>query len=280
MNYIKKIFFDIKNVFNDSRRIADNLFTVIILFISITSFFHVVDYWRLTNAHPFNIITGVATELIIFGSILAIKTTRTAWLTFILGTIVQGLGNVFYSYMQIDVNGAYFMAYTELFKPIFELMYGDELEVIHYKRLLSMFNGLFYMVTPIVFLIAKIYLNKNTPDIQETEKQSTTNKTNETNPVVETNVVELEEPQNVSNENTEEIIAPIINTDDTFDVKERKTETYSDFMEAAYKQGEPETPKNVLKDLLSDLNEERVELVSSTEEQIKSHFRKTNRITG
>lgn len=155
--FIKGTYNDIRNTFKEDHTLANWIFVIIIAFISITSFFHVMQYWSLTNKTPFDVITAVATELIILGSMLAIRYTRAAWIPFIIGTLVQAVGNIFYSFISIDVESVKFIQFMELFQPWFQLMYGDELEIANYKRLLAYSNGLFYL-SPIVFLYAKLKL--------------------------------------------------------------------------------------------------------------------------
>jgi hypothetical protein len=156
IQYIKQL----KKTLEDDHNIADSIFSLIILFVSLTSFFHVMEYWTLTNKMPFYIITAIATELVIIGSMFGIRYTWVGWLPFILGVFVQGVGNIFYSYINIDIEAPYFKAYVELFKPWFELAYGDELEITNYKRVLAYSNGIFYL-SPIVFLWAKMSLKSN-----------------------------------------------------------------------------------------------------------------------
>jgi hypothetical protein len=159
------------NFLEKSHNLADWIFTIIILFISTTSFFHVVEYWTLTNKFPFHFITAIATELVIIGSMMAIRYTGVSWIPFILGVIVQGIGNIFYSYININVDSEYFKQFMELFKPLFELAYGDELEIANYKRVLAYSNGLFYL-SPIVFLWAKMSLKTK---IKKLESESNSN---------------------------------------------------------------------------------------------------------
>ena len=166
-NFLKRS----SNFLEKSHNLADWIFTIIILFISTTSFFHVVEYWTLTNKFPFHFITAIATELVIIGSMMAIRYTGVSWIPFILGVIVQGIGNIFYSYININVDSEYFKQFMELFKPLFELAYGDELEIANYKRVLAYSNGLFYL-SPIVFLWAKMSLKTK---IKKLESESNSN---------------------------------------------------------------------------------------------------------
>lgn len=178
---ILKFFEILRKGFEENHKIADVIFTIIILFVSTTSFFHVMEYWTLTNKWPFYVITAIATELVIIGSMLAIRYTWVAWLPFILGVLVQGIGNIFYSYLNIDVNSDYFKAFQELFQPLFQLAYGDELVVANYKRVLAYSNGAFYL-SPIVFLWAKMALKNKVQNAANADTTSTTPNNPPSNP--------------------------------------------------------------------------------------------------
>lgn len=161
-----KLIKNIKAEFEENHKIADNIFSIIILFVSFTSFFHVMEYWTLTNKAPFHIITAIATELFIIGSMFAIRYTWTAWIPFIFGFIVQSVGNIFYSYINIDATSLNFQSFTEVFQPQFEMAYGEELTLLHYKRFLAIANGLFYL-SPVVFLLTKLKLRERVANISK-----------------------------------------------------------------------------------------------------------------
>lgn len=200
LQYVKQL----KKTLEEDHTIADTIFSLIILFVSLTSFFHVMEYWTLTNKMPFYIITAIATELVIIGSMFGIRYTWVGWLPFILGVFVQGVGNIFYSYININIETDYFKAYVELFKPWFELAYGDELDITNYKRVLAYSNGIFYL-SPIVFLWAKMSLKSNYNKLNS--NSSTTPTDTLTNDTIDTKSVKIDEtPITVEDQNELEVV--------------------------------------------------------------------------
>ena len=199
LQYVKQL----KKTLEEDHTIADTIFSLIILFVSLTSFFHVMEYWTLTNKMPFYIITAIATELVIIGSMFGIRYTWVGWLPFILGVFVQGVGNIFYSYINIDIETDYFKAYVELFKPWFELAYGDELDITNYKRVLAYSNGIFYL-SPIVFLWAKMSLKSNYNKLNSNSNTTPTDPL--TDDTIDTKSVKIDEtPIAVENQNELEV---------------------------------------------------------------------------
>ena len=56
-------------------------------------------------------------------------------------TFVQMIGNIFYSYKEIDANGELFKAWVELMSPIFEIFGTEPTDVISHKRWLAILGG-------------------------------------------------------------------------------------------------------------------------------------------
>jgi hypothetical protein len=205
--------------FKDQYKVTDAVFVLIIVFISLSSFFHVMKYWELTNKAPFQIITAISTELIIIGSMMMMRFTSAGWWTFIIGIVVQSIGNVYYSFLNINSSSAEFIAFTELFDPLFILLLGEDLEVVHYKRALSVFNGVFY-ISPIAFLYARQKLaafveNKKKELALEEQNKIKTNVI-ETPNVIQTNeIIEDTTVKNVEEVNSTVKTISLIKTQDS-----------------------------------------------------------------
>jgi hypothetical protein len=56
-------------------------------------------------------------------------------------TFVQMIGNIFYSYKEIEPNGELFIAWVELTSPIFELFGTEPTDIIAHKRWLAILGG-------------------------------------------------------------------------------------------------------------------------------------------
>jgi hypothetical protein len=134
---MKKIWNWIKN--NPNRA----MFLVPILLVAIISISHVVSFYDMANPHNWAIYLSIAIEI---GAITALvaATNRIKggiWFMFGLVTFVQLLGNIFYSYKEIDPNGELFKAWVELTGPVWELMGTEQTDTVGLKRWLAFLEG-------------------------------------------------------------------------------------------------------------------------------------------
>ena len=63
------------------------------------------------------------------------------WFMFGLITLIQMIGNIFFSYKEIDGNGTLFKSWVELTGPLWEMMGSDPTDVISMKRWLAFLEG-------------------------------------------------------------------------------------------------------------------------------------------
>jgi hypothetical protein len=63
------------------------------------------------------------------------------WFMFGLVTFIQMIGNIFYSYVQIDATGELFRNWVELTGPVWEMMGTDLTDIIGLKRWLAFLEG-------------------------------------------------------------------------------------------------------------------------------------------
>jgi hypothetical protein len=138
MNPLKKV-----NYFN----ITNSFFILAILIFSITSLFHVTVFWLITNSLFLSIIMSVATGVGIISSLLSTKYTKLTYISFALIILIELFGNIYGSFIHIDINSEYFKGWKELMEPVFSLFYTvEEGEVIPdsiYKRWAAIIQGSF-----------------------------------------------------------------------------------------------------------------------------------------
>ena len=151
-------------IFSDKK----NLFIGIVLFLSVVSFFHITHFWSITNTNPFDYISGIAEELFIIAALIAIKHTNWGWVMFLIGLFIQGFGNIYSSFTNIDMNSSMFLSFISLTKPIYNL-FTDNSDNIIYARSLSVLTGLFYVIgTTTCFNTYKAILNQEAEETEET----------------------------------------------------------------------------------------------------------------
>lgn len=138
MNPLKKV-----NYFN----ITNSFFILAILIFSITSLFHVTVFWLITNSLFLSVIMSVATGVGIISSLLSTKYTKLTYISFALIILIELFGNIYGSFIHIDINSIYFKGWKELMEPVFGLFYtveeGEAIPDSIYKRWAAIIQGSF-----------------------------------------------------------------------------------------------------------------------------------------
>lgn len=119
------------------------MFLVPILLVAGISISHVVTWYDMANPINWAIYLSIAIEV---GAITALvaATNRIKggiWFMFGIVTFIQMIGNIFYSYKEIDANGDLFKSWVELTGPIWELMGTELTDVVGMKRWLAFLEG-------------------------------------------------------------------------------------------------------------------------------------------
>jgi len=120
-----------------------SMFLVPIFLVAGISISHVVAWYDITNPFSWAIYLSVAIEIGAITALIAAtqKIKGGVWFMFGLVTFVQMVGNIFYSYKEIDPNGELFKAWVELTSPIFELFGTEPTDIISHKRWLAILGG-------------------------------------------------------------------------------------------------------------------------------------------
>lgn len=127
----------IKNI--DKEKVIRNSFLLPILLVVAISISHVVSWYDMGNPMAWAIYLSVAIEIFALASIAAasINASRaTIWFLFGVVTFIQIIGNVFFSFNYIDVNGELFASWIDLVGPLF--MDWDSMD---HRRFLAAVQG-------------------------------------------------------------------------------------------------------------------------------------------
>jgi hypothetical protein len=119
------------------------MFLIPIILVAGISISHVVSWYELTNPIMWAIYLSIAIEVGAMTALVAAtnKIRGGVWGMFILVTFIQMIGNIFYSYKEIDENGELFKSWVELTLPIWESIGTDPDDVIGLKRWLAFLGG-------------------------------------------------------------------------------------------------------------------------------------------
>lgn len=118
-------------------------FLVPILSVAIISISHVVRWYDLANPISWAIYLSIAVEIAALSSIAASSVRVkgfSVWFVFIIVTLIQFIGNIYFSYTEIDVTSKEFKDWAELTGPLFE-SFSDIEDAVAQRRLLAILEG-------------------------------------------------------------------------------------------------------------------------------------------
>ncbi|MFN7656258.1 MAG: hypothetical protein ACK5OW_00545 [bacterium] len=188
---------------NNKKSLIRGAFLVPIILVMFISISHVVSWYDLANPFKWAIYLSVAIEIAAMSSIAAasVRIKGGVWLVFILVTLIQFMGNIFFCFNDIDVNSKEFKSWVELTGPIFESIGSDIKDIVAQKRWLALLEG---GLLPIISLTSlHFFIRYGGEDDTKIERinQATDQATDQ---VVE----EVKEPETVIQEIVEEISTP------------------------------------------------------------------------
>jgi len=135
------------------------MFLVPIILVAGISISHVVSWYDIANPINWAIYLSIAIEVGAMTALVA-ATNRIkggVWFMFGLVTLIQMIGNIFYSYKEIDANSDLFKSWVELTSPLWEALGSDTTDVISLKRWLAFLEG---GLLPIISLTSLHFFTK------------------------------------------------------------------------------------------------------------------------
>lgn len=120
-----------------------SMFLLPIILVAGISISHVVSWYDIANPFSWAIYLSIAIEVGAMTALVAAtnKIKGGVWFMFGLITFIQMIGNIFYSYKEIDQNGNLFKSWVELTGPIWEMIGSDTTDVPSMKRWLAFLEG-------------------------------------------------------------------------------------------------------------------------------------------
>lgn len=159
------------NIFSRNlERIVYFAFLVPIITVAIVSISHVTSWYGLTNNSTWSIYLSFGVEIAALASLAAISVNmgKNVYIPFGIVTMIQLVGNVFYSYQYIDEASEEFKDWVELSNVFFQYII-DENDIVGHKRILAVFSGGLLPVISLSFLHMLVKLRNQNKD--ETPKQ-------------------------------------------------------------------------------------------------------------
>ena len=142
------------------------MFLVPILLVAVISISHVVSWYNLANPISWAIYLSIAIEIGAMTALVAAtnKIKGGVWFMFGLVTFIQMIGNIFFSYKEIDANGDLFKSWVELTSPVWDAFGTDITDIISLKRWLAFLEGGLLPIISLTSLHFFIKYEDNKPD--------------------------------------------------------------------------------------------------------------------
>jgi hypothetical protein len=144
-----------KHWFNKNyRTFIITTFLIPIVIVAMVSISHVTKWYGLSNPLAWATYLSIGVEIAALSSLAAISANLRHQIYFPFGivTLIQFIGNIFFSYSYIDITSQTFISWVELISPIADLMGIESTDLIGHKRLLSLMTGGFLPIISLSFL--------------------------------------------------------------------------------------------------------------------------------
>jgi len=181
------------------------MFLIPILLVAGISISHVVTWYDMANPINWAIYLSISIEVGALAALIAAtnKIKGGIWFMFGIVTLIQMIGNIFFSYKEIDVNGELFKSWVELTGPIWELMGTETTDIVGVKRWLAFLEG---GLLPIISLTSLHFFVKYEKPTSVKNTQVEPNE--DLTPKMKKTIIEKEKKQYTENEPTDIIFTP------------------------------------------------------------------------
>jgi hypothetical protein len=165
-------------------------FLIPIVTVAIVSISHVTQWYGISNPLTWAVYLSVGIEIAAMSALAAISANmgRNVYFPFIVVTIIQFIGNIFFAYEYIDITNPMFKSWVELVSPLVSFMGVDPTDFIGHKRFLALFAGGLLPVISLSFLhmLVKFTEEDRLKDLKDEEetKLHTTEETKIDIPIV------------------------------------------------------------------------------------------------
>ena len=149
------------------------MFLLPILLVAAISISHVVSWYDMANPINWAIYLSIAIEVAAITALVAAtnKIKGGIWFMFGIVTFIQMVGNIFYSFKEIDETGELFKSWVELTGPVWELMGTETTDLVGMKRWLAFLEGGLLPIISLTSLHFFVKYEKPEETIEPTEEE-------------------------------------------------------------------------------------------------------------
>ena len=178
------------------------MFIIPIILVAAISISHVVSWYDLANPISWAIYLSIAVEIAAMTALSAASVRVkgfSVWMVFGIVTFIQFMGNIFFSYKEIEITDQNFKSWVELVSPVFDMMGLDSSDPVSHKRWLALLTG---GLLPLISLTCLHFFIKyggaddeseSNKEISESKETEEYYKVENNNEVVENNTFKEEE---------------------------------------------------------------------------------------
>lgn len=149
-------------------------FLIPIITVAIVSISHVTQWYGISNPLSWAIYLSVGIEIAAMSALAAISANmgKNVYFPFIIVTLIQFIGNIFFAYEYIDMTSKMFQSWVELVSPLVGFMGVEPTDLIGHKRFLALFAGGLLPVISLSFLhmLVKFTEEDRLKDVKEDEE--------------------------------------------------------------------------------------------------------------
>lgn len=118
-------------------------FLVPIITVAIVSISHVTKWYGISNPLSWSIYLSVGIEIAALSALAAIAAQmgKKVYFPFIIVTLIQFIGNIFFAYQYIDINSQSFKDWVDMVDPIVSFLGVESGDFVGHKRFLALFAG-------------------------------------------------------------------------------------------------------------------------------------------
>ena len=125
-----------------------------ILTVAIVSISHVTKWYGLSNPLSWAIYLSIGIEIAALSALAAISAQmgKKVYFPFIIVTLIQFIGNIFFAYQYIDINSQSFKDWVDMVDPLVSFLGVESGDFVGHKRFLALFSGGMLPIISLSFL--------------------------------------------------------------------------------------------------------------------------------
>ena len=177
------------------KNIIVTAFVIPILLVAFVSISHVTSFYGLSNPFTWAIYLSVGIEIAALSALAAVSVNmgRFVYLPFFIVTLIQMLGNIFFSFTYIDETGQSFKDWIDMTGGLFEIMGVERTDLNSHKTILSFLTGGLLPIISLTFAHMLVKFSEQNQSVSEEKTDSVEITTEEARRLMDEKIKQEEE---------------------------------------------------------------------------------------